>query len=191
MRDNVVPGARGSDVTAMLRRWQDGDASARSAVVEAVYDELRSLARSYMRRERHGHTLEGTALVNEALLRLLGRSETFHDRQHFFRAAAQAMRRILVDHARRANAGTRFAPGDRAPLDAVAVPAVLPRVDLLELDHALATLAEVDGDLARVVELRCFVGLTIAEVAAVQGVSEATVSREWKHAKARLRQLLG
>ena len=192
MREDTETGSEQGEVTAMLRRWQqDEDAAAQSAVVEVVYDELRALARAYMHRERAGHTLQGTALVNEALLRLLGRPGSFQDRRHFFRAAAQAMRRILVDHARRTRAGTRIAPGDRLPLDAVSVPALAPRIDLLELDRALVRLGEVDPDLARVVELRCFVGLTIPEVAGVQGVSEATVSREWKHAKARLRRILG
>jgi len=141
-------------------------------------------------RERLEHTLQATALVNEALMRLLGGGSDFHDRQHFFRAAAQAMRRILVDHARRLAAGTRIPRRDQLPLDAVTLVIDQPRADVLQLDRALEQLVELDPQLARVVELRCFVGLTIPEVASIQGVSEATVSREWRHAKAWLHSAL-
>ncbi|MCB1033919.1 MAG: sigma-70 family RNA polymerase sigma factor [Acidobacteria bacterium] len=185
---------RNQDFTGWLGRWRAGEATAQDRLVELVYDELRRLARSYMRREREGHTLQGTALVHEALLRLLGRRHDFKDRAHFFRAAAMAMRRILVDHARRLEAGHRISPRDRLSLDAAAPIALpldaLPKVDLLDLDHALERLQHLDPNLSRIVELRCFTGLTLPEIAAVQGVSPSTVSREWKHAKAWLRQHL-
>ncbi len=167
-----------------LARWREGDPAGQDQVIEAVYDELRGLARAYMRRERVAHTLEGTALVNEAMLRLIGNNATFRDRTHFFRVAAQAMRRILVDHARRVGAGHRIPPNERLPLDAVTAPAALPQADLLELDLALSKLATLAPDQAQIVELRCFVGLTIPEIAANLKTSEATVSRKWRHAKA-------
>lgn len=177
------------EVTRLLRRWQAGDGEAREEMIRLVYDELRQLARHYMDRERSDHTLQATALVNEAFLRLL-RQASFNDRGHFFRAAAQAMRRILVDHARRIKAGTRIPREDRLPLELAAEPGLAPRTDILELDHALSKLTEVDPDLAGVVELRCFGGLTIPEVAKLKGVSEATVSREWRLAKGWLRKTL-
>lgn len=178
------------DLAELLHRWRLGDPEAQGLVVEQVYGELRALARAYMSRERPEHTLQATALVHEALLRLLSSKVDYRDRQHFFRAAAQAMRRILVDHARRLAAGHRIPRHHRLPLDAVTAPIECPQADLLELDQALSDLAALDPTLARIVELRCFVGLTIPEVAELQGVSESTVSREWRHAKAWLRQAL-
>ncbi len=177
------------EVTQLLHRWQGGEGEAQEELIRLVYGELRQLARRYMERERSDHTLQATALVNEAFLRLL-RQASFNDRAHFFRAAAQAMRRILVDHARRINAGTRIPREDRLPLELAAEPGLAPRTEVLELDDALNKLAEVDPDLAGVVELRCFGGLTIPEVAKLRGVSEATVSREWRLAKGWLRKTL-
>ncbi len=177
------------EVTQLLHRWQGGEGEAQEELIRLVYGELRQLARRYMERERSDHTLQATALVNEACLRLL-RQASFNDRAHFFRAAAQAMRRILVDHARRLKAGTRIPHADRLPLELAAEPGLAPRTEVLELDHALFKLAEVDPDLARIVELRCFGGLTITEVAQLKGISEATVSREWRLAKGWLRKTL-
>jgi len=129
-------------------------------------------------------------LLHEALLRLLGHDSAFNDREHFFRAAARAMRRILVDHARKVAAGTRIPLQARFSVEDVTAPMEIPCLDLLDLDRALSKLAALDPDLAQVVELRCFAGLTIPEVATLQAVSEATVSREWRHAKAWLRRSL-
>ncbi len=177
------------EVTRLLTRWQGGEDDAQQELVGLVYDELRRIARNYMRRARADHTLQATALVNEAFLRLL-RQATFNDRAHFFRAAAQAMRRILVDHARRTRAGTRIPREEQLPLALATEPALAPRTEVLELDQALSKLAELDPELAQVVELRCFAGLTIREVAEILEVSEATVSREWRMAKGWLRQEL-
>ncbi len=182
---------RGGEVTALLGRWRDGDLDARERVVDLLYDELRGLAKGYMHKERRDHTLQGTELVHEAMLRLFGWQGNFHDRAHFFRAAAQAMRRILVDHARRVAAGNRFSPDDRLPFEVADDVVDLPRTNLLELDQALSKLEAFDPKLVQVVELRCFIGLSIPEVAEIQEVSESSVSREWKHAKAWLRRALG
>ena len=186
----MSPASDRQDFTSWLGRWQAGDSEARERVVEFVYEELRRLARSYMREERPDHTLQGTALVHEALLRVLGRRPEFRDRAHFFRAAAMAMRRILIDHARRVAAGNRIPLQAKRAIEDVTSPIFQPRVDLLELDDALNRLQQLDPAMARIVELRCFVGLTLPEVAEIQGVSESTVSREWKHAKAWLRSNL-
>lgn len=183
--------AAADDVPSLLARWRDGDSGAQDALVALVYDELRALAGRYMARERADHTLQATALVHEALLRLLRQPASYNDRAHFFRAAAQAMRRILVDHARRVRAGTRIPRHEQVPIESAVEPALMPRVDLLALDDALGRLGQLDPSLVQIVELRCFVGLTIPEVAKLMEVSESTVSREWRMAKAWLRQALG
>ena len=188
-RSTLQDMADSGEVTQLLGRWQSGESQAQEQLIGLVYDELRQLARGYMGHERSDHTLQATALVNEAFLRLL-RQASFNDRAHFFRAAAQAMRRILVDHARRIKAGTRIPREERMPLELAAEPGLAPRTDVLALDLALSKLTEVDPDLAQVVELRCFAGLTIPEVAALKGVSEATISREWRMAKGWLRKTL-
>lgn len=173
-------------VTALLRRAQAGDAAASDALARAVYAELRTLAAGYLRRERGDHTLQPTALVHEAFVRLLGQARvSWQSRAHFFGVAAQVMRRMLVDHARRAQAAKRDA-GARVALEhAVAVPdAAGASRDVLRVHEALAALAVVDARQARLVELRFFVGLTNEEAAAVLGVSRATVAREWALARA-------
>ncbi|MGH9723226.1 MAG: sigma-70 family RNA polymerase sigma factor [Bryobacteraceae bacterium] len=180
------------DITVLLRRFQEGDSGAQSALVNAVQAELRVLAARYMRREKQGHTLQTTALVNEAYLRLVKlKSASWHDRAHFFAVAAQIMRRILVDHARRHIAGKRGGGMDMLPLDEGLVFTPAKSGQIVRLDEALTRLAEKDGRASRVVELRYFGGLSIEESAEVLKVSPRTVKREWTFARAWLRDELG
>jgi RNA polymerase sigma factor (TIGR02999 family) len=168
------------DVSAFLRAWSDGDHRALDALTPIVYAELRRLAHRYMRRERADHTLQTTALVNEAYIRLMPqRGVHWANRAHFFGIAARMMRRILVDHARRKRAAKRegFA-GDPVSLSQVPDPAGGQNVDVLALHEALAELGALDPRQAEMVELRFFGGLTIDEVAAATHVSAATVKRE-------------
>ncbi len=173
----------GQEVTHILRRWADGDASAEAALFEQLYDGLRALARSRMAAERADHTLQPTALVHEAWIKLSqGVSVDWNDRVHFFAVAARVMRQILVDAGRRRNAQKR---DDRllATVGAQGSDAV-GDVDLLDLDEALALLEQLQPDQARIVELRYFGGLNIEEVAALMDVSVATVNRGWRSARA-------
>lgn len=178
-------------VTQLLSRWRDGDVAARDALLTLVYDELRRLAQRQFRHERSDHTLQATGLVHEAFVRLVGQHTVpAADRGQFFAVAAQMMRRILVDHARARRAGKR---GGGAALITLSDDHPLPderAVDLVRLDEALAALAQLDPDQARLVELRYFAGLTIEATADVLGVSPATVKREWTTAKAWLRREL-
>ena len=161
-------------------------------LLPALYDELRSLSRAYLARERADHTLQATALVNEAYLRLAdGDGVAFTDRAHFFRVAAKTMRCILVDHARGRNALKRGAGGRGAPLDATELVVEDEGIDLLELEDALSKLEGIDASAARVVELRAFAGLSIAQTASATDSSTATVERQWRFAKAWLRSELG
>ncbi|HKD18435.1 MAG TPA: sigma-70 family RNA polymerase sigma factor [Thermoanaerobaculia bacterium] len=183
----------GQEVTALLREWSAGDRGALERLMPLVYEELRKLAASHLRSERGNHTLQPTALVHEAYLRLVGqRSVTWASRAHFYGIAAQMMRRVLVDHARRRQAakrspGTLFLDlGEEAPA-AQADPAP----ELLVLDRALTELERLDPRQARVVELRFFAGLSVEETAEVAGISTATVKREWKTARAFLRHEIG
>jgi RNA polymerase sigma factor (TIGR02999 family) len=190
------------DVTDLLRAWGAGDARASNAVVPLVYDELRRQAGLALRREREGHTLQTTALVHEAWLRLDGQHDRrWNSRSHFFATAAQVMRHILVDHARRRGALKRSAAppnvalstGDRdgSPAEALAAPASpLDPVDLLALDDALGRLAALDPQKVRLVDLRYFAGLTMQETADALGISLATAGREWAIARTWLRQEL-
>jgi RNA polymerase sigma factor (TIGR02999 family) len=183
-----VPG----DVSSLLEAWSDGDQDALALLTPIVYDELRRLAHQYMKRERAGHSLQTTALVNEAYLRLVGyRRMRCQDRAHFLAVSAQAMRRILVDHARRHNA-KRGARAEHVSLDAEAVMCPDRSDDFGALDDALNALAARAPRKARVVELRFFGGLSVEETAEVLRVSPITVMREWKSAKAWLyRDLAG
>lgn len=177
------------DVTTLLMRWRAGSAEAEGELMEAVQGELRKLAASYLRRERSGHTLQPTAIVNEAYLRLLPqRDVAWENRAHFFGIAARMMRRILVDHARRRRAMKRdgFA-GEPLTLSGVADPAAVENVDVLSLHEALSDLAALDARQADVVELRFFGGLTIEEIATALDVSTATVKRELTTARVWLR----
>jgi RNA polymerase sigma factor (TIGR02999 family) len=180
------------DVTRLLKAWSNGDQQALNDLLPAVYQEVRKLAQSYLRRERSDHTLQPTALVNEAYLRLVDQRDVhWNSRSHFFGIAAQVMRRILVDHARMRNADKRGS-GDRPRVldEALEVAAIDENLDLVALDDALKTLAELDPRQARVVELRFFGGLSIEETAEVVGLSPATVKREWVGARTWLRREL-
>ena len=179
------------DVTALLKAWASGDTDAFERLVPLVYRELHKIARHCMAAERAGHSLQPTALINEAYLRLLGATQVdWKDRSHFFALSARLMRRILVDIARskrylKRNAGTSLAPLD----DAMGV--TLERApDLVELDLALQALGDMDNRKSRVVELRFFGGFTVEETAAALGVSSETVHRDWRLAKSWLRREL-
>lgn len=178
-------GELSSGVTVLLRRWSAGDAGALDALLPAVQDELRRLARSYMRRERDGHTLEPTALVNEAYLRLVDQRDVrWASRGHFFAIAAQAMRRVLVDHARGHVAAKRGGGAERVTLSGLPdARADRPTIDVLWLNDALEQLASLDARQAQVVELRYFAGMSVEEVAEVLEISPATVKREWATAR--------
>lgn len=183
-----------ADVTQVLLDWSRGDRTALDRLMPLVYAELRALAHRSLRHERTGHTLQGTALVHEAYLKLVDQRQVrWQDRAHFFAVAAQIMRRILVDHARRHGAAKRGSGKPVLPLgeaDATAVAA--PLLDWLALDRALDRLAALDERQARIVELRSFGGLTIEETAEVLQVSQATVKNEWSLARAWLyRELQG
>ena len=176
-----------NDITRILSAIEDGDPKAAERLMPLVYDELRRLAAGRLAREVPGQTLQATALVHEAYLRLVGRDEArgWTSRGHFFAAAAQAMRRILVDNARRKGTRKRGVGLERQPLDEVAAPQ--PDDELLALDEALQTLAATDPIKARLVELRYFAGLTGEQAAEVLGISPATADRHWVFAKAWLR----
>ena len=173
-----------SEVTVLLRRWSDGDAAAVDALLPLVHAELQRLARSYMRRERGDHTLEPTALVHEAYLRLVDQRDVrWAGRGHFYAIAAQSMRRVLVDHARGRAAAKRGAAAERVTLSGVAVSPNQPDLDVLWLNAALDELARLDQRQAKIVELRYFAGLSVEEVAEVMSISPATVKREWSTAR--------
>ncbi len=173
------------DVTRLLRNWSGGDTHALDQLTPVVYDELRRLAASYMRRERQDHTLQSTALVNEAYLKLVDQKNVvWQNRAHFFGIAAQMIRRILVDHARAHKAEKRGGGAGVLSLDeAIGVPERRD-VEVLALNDALTRLTEMDPQQGRIVELRFFTGLSIEETAEVVGVSPATVKREWAAARA-------
>jgi RNA polymerase sigma factor (TIGR02999 family) len=178
--ETPVPGA----VTALLRAWGDGDDGALERLTPLVEAELRRLARGYMRRERRGHTLQTTALVNEAFLRLTdARRVRWQDRAHFLGISARLMRRVLVDHARSRGYRKRGGGAQRVTLSEGLVTLPQPAVDVLALDRALEALAAVDVRKSRVIELRFFGGLTVEETAEVLHVSADTVKRDWRLAK--------
>ena len=173
------------DVTRLLIDWSDGNRAAVDQLMPLVYGELHRLAASYMRRERAGHTLQPTALVNEAYFRLVDQERIqWKSRAQFFGIAAQAMRRILVDHARGRQSAKRQGREQQVSLDDVNLPAGGRTADLVALDDALTGLARFDSRLGRVVELRVFGGLTIEETAAVLGVSGSTVINDYRIARA-------
>lgn len=177
-----------TDVTLLLNAWGDGKQEALDELMPLVYQELRKLARSYLRAERPDHTLQPTALVNEAYLRLVDQNGVhWRNRRHFFGIAAQLMRRILVDHARKRHADKRGGGGALLPFeDAKGVPAKAR--ELVALDDALSDFADIDPRSAKIVELRQFGGLSIDETAEILDVSPATVKRDWTAAKAWLRR---
>ena len=177
-------------VTELLGRVRGGDRAATDELFPLVYDELRRLAAEAMGHERSSHTLQATALVHEAYLRLVGPGVGWESRGHFFGAAAQAIRRILVDHARARQSLKRGGDWERVGLDAHAMEGAS-AVDLLAMDEALGALAAIDARMARLVELRFFAGLTVDQSAEALGISPATAAREWQFARAWLHAQLG
>ena len=179
-------------VTQLLVDWSKGDQAALDKLMPLVYSELRRLASNYLRHERAGHTLQPTALVNEAYLKLIDqRNAQWQNRAQFFGISAQLMRRILVDHARQHQAAKRGgADQQRLSITSAEQLVEQPQVDLLALNEALDELATMDPQQSRVVELRFFGGLSIEETAEVLGVGHATVERDWKMARAWLRRKL-
>ena len=174
-----------AEVTELLRRWSGGDVAARESLVPLVYDELRRLARYYLASQRSDHTLQSTAIVHEAYLRLAGRDNVhWENRSHFFAVAAQLMRRILVDHARRRNAAKRGGAQLTLLVDQAVEPSSQRELDLVALDDALKALAELDERQSRIVELRFFGGLSIEDTSRLLEISPATVKREWSTARA-------
>jgi RNA polymerase sigma-70 factor, ECF subfamily len=177
--------ASSQNITRLLLDWRNGDQTALDRLMPLVYEELRRMANHYMRNERRGHTLQTSALVNEAYLRLVDHENIeWQNRAHFFGVAAQAMRRILVDHARSRNYQKRGGGAQQVSLDEAMTLAEDRAAELLALDEALQELAKMDERKSRVVELRYFGGLSLEETAEALGVSVPTVTRDWSTAKA-------
>jgi RNA polymerase sigma factor (TIGR02999 family) len=183
----------GHDITQLLSELRNGDQAALERLTPLVYRELRRIAAGFMRRERADHTLEPTALVHEAYMRLVKQRDVeWQNRAHFLGVAAQQMRRVLLNHARARQTAKRAGVRAKVTLDDARVPLLERDVELIALDDALRALAAKDPQLSRLVELRYFGGLTIEETAEVLGVSHATVEREWAHARAwLLREIRG
>ena len=174
-----------SEVSLLLQGWRNGDRTALDALLPLVYKELRRLARFQLRQERPNHTLQSAALVNEAYLRLVGlNAPKWESRTHFFAIAAQLMRQILVDYARRHRAAKRGGDVRRVSVSDAAATAQTTDFDVLALDEALHSLANIDPRQSRVVELRFFAGLSLDEIAKVLDVGPATVQRDWMAARA-------
>jgi RNA polymerase sigma-70 factor (ECF subfamily) len=172
------------DATELLRAWSEGDEGALNELVPLVEKELHRLARAYMRRERHDHTLQATALVNEAFLRLARPANPrWEGRAHFVGIAARLMRQVLVDHARSRGYQKRGGGGLRVPLDHAPLVTSPPELDVLAVDRALEAFAKIDPRKSQVVELRFFGGLSVEETADVLGISVETVKRDWRVAK--------
>lgn len=179
------------NISIVLKDWSGGNRASADVLFSLVYDELRKIAANYLRKERSGHTLQPTALVNEAYVKLIDISDiNWQDRAHFFAVSANVMRHILVDHARAKLSEKRGGGADRIALEDVVSLSSKPDIDLLAVDEALRELAEFDEQQSRIVELRFFGGLTIEETAHVVGISPATVKREWSLAKAWLHRRL-
>ena len=182
-----------SEVTHVLSRMHDGDPSAAEELLPLVYDELRTLAAAKLVQERPGQTLQATALVHEAYLRLVGdeQAQRWDNRRHFYAAAAEAMRRILIEEARRKQSLRRGGAMTRIELDdAAAAPQTVDPATLLTLDEALSKLAAIDSESAKLVNLRYFAGLSVDEAAAALGVSARTAKRNWSYARAWLQREL-
>jgi len=177
-----------NEITQLLVASRAGDAEALNRLLPLVYDELRKLAGHYLRRERSDHTLQPTALVHEAYIRLIDQNVSWQNRAHFFGVAAQMMRRILVDYARGRLAAKRGSGGVKVSLDDALNLSDERAGDFVALDEALNRLAEFDPQKSRIVELRFFGGLSVEEAAEVLGIGTATVTRQWKMAKAWLYQ---
>ncbi len=187
-----------SEVTRILCAIEQGDPSAAEELLPLVYDELRRLAAAKLAQEKPGQTLQATALVHEAYLRLVDTPQTqsvpqgqgWNSRGHFFAAAAEAMRRILVDQARRKLADKRGGGMSRVPLDSIDVGAAAPADDLLDLDDALNRLAAEDPTAARLIQLRYFAGLSVEDAAEAVGLSRSAAYEQWSYARVRLKILL-
>jgi RNA polymerase sigma factor (TIGR02999 family) len=180
------------EITELLEQWSDGNQTALDKLYPLVYEELRRLARSYMKREPKGHTLQTTALINEAYVRIVDQNSVqWQNRSHFFAISAQIMRRILVDHARRYLHAKRGGGARRVSLDEAMIVAAERSEEVLMLDEALSNLARMDPRRCQVVELRYFAGLNNQEIASVLHISENTVMRDWNLARAWLYQQLG
>ncbi|MEL6498177.1 MAG: ECF-type sigma factor [Planctomycetota bacterium] len=180
------------DITALLNRVQSGDENAAQELLPHVYEQLRALASSYFRSQSPAHTLQPTALVHEAYVRLVKSPDgAWNDREHFCAVAAIAMRQILRDHARGKNAQKRSASGERVPLDNVESPSGDAPVDLIVLDEALNDLASADESAARLVELRYFGGLSVEQAAEIMGISRTSAVRLWRRGRAWLYARLG
>ncbi len=186
-----VPQGSSNPVTELLVRWREGDQRALDALMPLVYEELRKLARYYLQRERSDHTLQSTALVHEAYMRLAGQNQPqWQDRAHFFGIAAHLMRQILVEHARRHAAEKRGGGACRLTLDESLAVSAQADVDVIDLDKALTELSAMDEQQGRIVELRFFSGLSIEDTSEVLGISPATVKREWVSARAWLHRAM-
>ena len=189
-RRHTPSGHAPAGVTRLLSAWRDGDVHALDRLTPLVYDELRDLARRHMRRERPNHTLQATAVVHEAFVRMVGMNVPWQDRGHFYAVASRLMRRILVDHAKARHRVKRGGPVTIVSVDVYKEdtdhipPATQGEIDVLEIDEALERLATQDQRLAQAVELHYFGGLTYVETAKALGVSEATVHRDLRLAKA-------
>ena len=192
MSEQFVARPPTESITELLRAWSDGEREGVDALVPLVYEELKRQARRYLRRERAGHTLQTTALVNEAYLRLIDqRNVKWQNRAHFFGIAAQMMRRILVDYAKNKHRQKRGGTAENLPLEEAFALATKERnLDLLALDEALNRLATKEEHLAKIVEHRFFSGLDVVETADALGLSESTVKRDWQMAKAWLHREL-
>ncbi|GJM25100.1 MAG: DNA-directed RNA polymerase sigma-70 factor [Phycisphaerae bacterium] len=174
-----------NDITQLLRAAASGERGDMDALMAAIYDDLRRLAVSHMSSERHDHTLQPTALVHEAYMKLVGQHSTdWADRLHFFSVASRIIRRILIDHARERRAQKRGGAADRLSMDAIDTPFEDRGIDLIALDEALKDLAQIDERQARIVELRFFGGCTIEEVAKLLEAGRRTIDRDWMAAKA-------
>lgn len=178
------------EITQLLKDWSEGNQTALDELMPLVYDELRRQASRYLRNERQGHTLQTTALIHEAYLKLIGINQIeWQNRNHFFAIASTAMRRILVDYARERKRDKRGGVAENLPLDeGLQISANEKSVDLIVLDEALSRLAKLDERQAKVVELKYFSGLSIDEIAEVLGIANSTVRLDWNLAKAWLKQ---
>jgi len=177
-------GAPHGEITQLLARVRTGDEQANAQLAPLIYDELRRLAAYYIRSERPDHTLQATALVHEAYIKLVGQDIDWQSRAHFFAVAAQVMRRVLVDYARAAKADKRAGKLHRIPLESALVYAEEQSGELIALDEALERLGQWDPRQSRIVELRFFAGLSVEETAEVLGISTRTVKRDWSMARA-------
>ncbi len=172
-----------TEITELLVRWRKGDKSAIDELLPQVYDELHQVAANAFERERRDHTLQPTAVLHEAFMRLAGPGASFENRAHFFGAAAHAIRRVLVDHARRKQAAKRPSASDRITLVDSPTPDAQDQVEILTLHQALERLEHIDARKAKIVELQTFGGLTQEEIASFLGISRPTVNREWRLAR--------